>query len=258
MRERQTMPLALQDTEFSNDLDALLRFQDILLQAVEGTRGADLDSEYKIMRGLLLADDGYNDSIPTFVKRYRDLGSLWPALKSFSPQWEPRRIEVRNQFEGVLAAAERMELFGKSGYNSGEYDSTAWNGATKGADRVKAIKSLLPIARNAVEHLISVLEEPSHNGGPQLDETSAAIDCLRQLHKALGEMLKAADEGKLSEAFNDGLPAEAARYAKRAAKALRDDPMSYAASAMVLAILTACGFPDIGGYLAGVAISMKK
>jgi len=109
-----------------------------------------------------------------------------------------------------------------------------------------------------VEHLIATLEAPSHNGGPPLDETVAAIECLRQLHRALGEMLVAADEGKLEDAFNSGLPAEAARFGKRAAKAFRDDPMPYAVSATILAIMTACGVPGIAGYLAGVALTMKK
>jgi hypothetical protein len=252
------MPLALDDTQFENDLEALLRLQAILLQAAEGARGPELDYEYKELRRLLLEDRTYSNVIPTFVRRNRDLGSLWPALKSFSPQWEPRRVEVRNQFEGALATAERIEFFGKPGDAATGYDSSAWTGAMTGSDRVKAVKTLIPIAHNAVEHLIASLEEPRHNGGPPLDETVAAIECLRQLHRTLGEMLIAADEGKLSDAFKQGLPTEAARYAKRAAKALRDDPMPYAVSAMVLAIMTACGVPGIGGYLTGVALSMKK
>lgn len=252
------MPLSLDDTQFDNDLEALLRLQDILLQAVEGARGAELDHEYKELRRLLLEDDTYSDVIPTFVKRHRDLGSLWPALKSFSPQWEPRRVEVRNQFENTLEKAERLELSVKPSNAVEGYDSSAWTGAIKGIDRVRAVQTLLPIARNAVENLIGVLVAPRHNGGPPLDETVAAIQCLRELHRTLGEMLTAADEGKLSNAFADGLPTEAARYAKRAARALRDDPMPYAVSATVLAIMTACGVPGIGGYLAGVALSMKK
>lgn len=252
------MPLALDDTQFENDLEALLRLQDVLLEAVEGARGAELDYEYQVLRRILLEDRAYSDVIPKFVKRYRNLGSLWPALKSFSPQWEPRRIEVRNQFEGALATAERIEFFGKPGDVSTGYDSSAWTGAVKGSDRVKAVKTLIPIAQNAVEQLIAALEAPRHNGGPPLDEMVAAIEHLRQLHRTLGEMLIAADEGKLLDAFNDGLVTEAARYAKRAARALRDDPMPYAVSATVLAIMTACGVPGIGGYLTGVALSMRK
>lgn len=252
------MLLAIDDTEFESDLDALLRLQSILLEAAEGARGPELDHEYKELRRALLGDEIYRDFIPSFVRRNHDLGSLWPNLKSFSPQWEPRRVEVRKQFEGALATAERIEFFGKSGEAPTNYDPNSFTGATSGLDRIKAVQSLIPIARNAVEQLISELELPRHNGGPPLDETVVAIECLRELHRTLGELLKAADEGRLSEAFNEGLPTEAARFAKRAAKALRDDPMPYAASAMILAIMTACGFPGIGGWLAGVAVSMKK
>lgn len=252
------MPLALNDMAFDNDLDALLRLQSVLLQAVEGARGDELDHEYKELRRILLEDDTYNEVIPTFIRRYRDLGSLWPALKSFSPQWEPRRIEVRNQFEAALATAEKIDFFGKVGDAPAGYDSSAWTGAVRGVDRVKAVKTLIPIAQHAVDQLIALLEAPRHNGGPPLDEAATAIENLRALHRALGEMLTAADDGKLSDAFNGGLVSEAARYAKRAAKALRDDPMPYAVSATVLAIMTACGVPGIGGYLTGVALSMKK
>lgn len=252
------MPLSLDDTQFDNDLEALLSLQDILLQAVEGARGAELDHEYKELRRILLEDDTYSEAIPTFVRRHRDLGSLWPALKSFSPKWEPRRVEVRKQFEHALETAEQQGRSVRPSNSVEGYDASAWTGAIKGVDRVRAVKTLLPIARNAVENLIANLEAPSHNGGPPLDEIAAAIESLRELHRTLGEMLTAADEGKLSRAYNDGLPAEAARFAKRAARSLRGDPIPYAISATVLAIMTACGVPGIGGYLAGVALTMKK
>lgn len=252
------MPLDLHDTHFENDLEALLRLQGVLLEAVEGARGAELDHEYKELRRILLEDRTYKEVVPAFVRRHRDLSSLWPTLKSFSPQWEPRRVEVRNQFEAALATAERIEFFGNPGDAPVGYDSSAWTGVTSGVDRAKAVKTLLPIAQHAVEHLIAMLEAARHNGGPPLDEVAAAIESLRELYRTIGEILTAADEGKLSDAFNGTLPTEAARYAKRAAKALRDDPMPYAVSATILAIMTACGIPGIGGYLTGVALSMKK
>ena len=89
------MPLELTDTHFENDLDALLRFQDVLLKAAEGARDDELNHEFEVLRKMMLADPTYKQAIPPFVRRHRDLGSLWPAFKSFSPQWEPRRVEVR-------------------------------------------------------------------------------------------------------------------------------------------------------------------
>lgn len=86
------MPLSIEIGEFEahdNDLDAILRLQAILLQAAEGVRDPELDREYKTLRRALLGDLTYEGLIPTFVRRHRDLGSMWAALKSFNPQWEP-------------------------------------------------------------------------------------------------------------------------------------------------------------------------
>jgi hypothetical protein len=252
------MPLDRAGTHFANDLDALLRLQSILLEAVEGARGPELDHEYSEVRRMLLADSTYEDVVPTFVRRHRDLGSLWPAMKSFSPQWEPRRIEVRKQFEPILELAERAELFGNADIIPPGYDSSAWTGASKPSDRVMAVKTLIPIALHAVDQLIASLEAPRHNGGPPLDGAQEAVENLRQLHRALGNLLAAADDGTLEDTVKGGLATEAARYAKRAAKALRDDPIPYAFSATILAVMSACGLPGIGGYLAGVALNMKR
>ncbi|MEP6786098.1 MAG: hypothetical protein ABI898_10205 [Sphingomonadales bacterium] len=252
------MPLELVETAFENDLDAILRLQSILLQAVEGARDVELDHEYRELRKLLLDDMTYSEVVPSFVRRNRTLDSLWPELKSFSPQWEPRRVEVRKQFEPTLTSAENLGHWESSSIPAVGYDSSAWTGAVRGIERVKAVKTLIPVAQSAVEQLIARLETPGHNGGPALDEVANALDSLRNLHCKLGELLNAAEAGSLAQCFNDGVAAEAARYAKRAARSLRDDPMPYALSATVLAILSACGVPAIAGYLAGVAVSMKK
>lgn len=257
------MPLDLTQREgqFANELDFLLHFQNILLRAVEGARDAQIDSEYRELRAALLADPKYEELIPPFVQRHRDLGSLWPELKSFSPQWEPRRVEVRRQFERAIAEADRIDPFGPKGFNmlgDPPYDSAAWTGASRPAARLVAVRTLLPVANAAIERLIQSLEEPRHNGGPPLDTTIEAIGSLRSLHTLLGGILQAADEGTLEAVYHDGMVAEACRYAKRAAKKLRDDPMPYAMSAMLLAVLTACGFPGLGGFLSGVAANIQR
>lgn len=253
------MPLEFADTHFDNDLDALLRFQDVILKAAEGARDDELNHEFQVLRKMMLSDPIYKEAIPPFVRRHRDLGSLWPAFKSFSPQWEPRRVEVRKQFEPALEIAERAELFVINDSVPPGYDSAAWTGASKPADRIKAVKTLIPVTLLAVEQLIASLEAPNHNGAPQLDGTAEAIEQLRALHAVLGALLAAADDGRLFDTLNEGLAMEAARYAKRAAKALRDDPIPYAFSAMILAVMSACGVgSSIAGWLAGVAINMKR
>lgn len=247
------LKLAGSEERFPTDLDFLLGLQDLLLRAVEGARDDLIDQEYRAMRGVLLADARYEDFVPSFVQRHRDLGSMWPALKSFSPQWEPRRVEVRRQFEPALAEAEKPPAL-----DAGGFDSSAWTGAIKPAARLAAAKTLLPVAQAAVENLIKELDRPGHNGGPPLETTIEAVEALKALHAVLGEIINAADEGTLLSPFNQGLVLEASRYARRAAKKLRDDPIPYAMSALLLSVLTACGFPGVGGFLSGVAANMTR
>jgi hypothetical protein len=256
------LTIAHREEQFASDLDFLLHFQNVLLRAVEGARDADIDQEYKAMRAALIADPKYELLIPEFVSRHRDLGSLWPTLKSFSPKWEPRRVEVRRQFEPAIAEADQVDPFASTAQpnwmGDPPYDSAAWTGGATTASRLAAVKTLLPVARAAVERLIESLDAPRHNGGPPLDETVEAIDALRTLHKMLGQILDAADDGMLDQAYNEGMVLEACRYAKRAAKKLRDDPMPYAMSALLLAVFTACGFPGVGGFLGGVAANIQR
>ncbi|WCP71534.1 hypothetical protein [Sphingomonas hankookensis] len=236
------------------NLEQLINLQEVVLLAAEGIRNAEAEADYTGLRRQLLADGRYSDAIPSFVRRHRDLASMWPALKSFAPQWEPRRQEIRHQFEPALQLAEDIE----AAADPRTTDSSAWTGAISPAERTIAVKTLLPVAIAAVDQLIDTLETPGHNGGPPRDETVEAIANLRALHTALGELLTAADEGRLQEAFAGGLPVEIARFAKRAAKNLRDDPLPYAMSALFLSICSACGISGIGGYLSGVAMAMKR
>lgn len=136
--------------------------------------------------------------------------------------------------------------------------ASTWTGASTPLERLTSVRTLLPIAQGAIEQLILSLEAHHHNGGPLLDERRDAIDNLRSLHLALGQLLVAADEGRLAEEYHEGLVAEAVRYGKRAARSLQSDPVPYALAGTVLAIMCACGFPTAGGFLADLAFSIRR
>jgi hypothetical protein len=106
--------------------------------------------------------------------------------------------------------------------------------------------------------MIVNLAEPNLNGAPLLDGREEALEHLRALHATLGELLKAIDGGHFDDELGQNLQAEAARFAKRTARALRDDPMPYLSSALLLGVLTACGLPGLGGYIGGIALTVKK
>lgn len=134
----------------------------------------------------------------------------------------------------------------------------AWTGPKRPVERLQAVRTLLPLAQVAVESMIATLSEPNANGAPLLEGREEALQHLRDLHRTLGELLSAVDRGHFDDELGQGLAAEAARYGKRAARALRDDPMPYVSSALLLGLFTACGLPGIGGYMADVAFNVKK
>lgn len=239
---------------FDNDLDALTALQNILLQAAEGTRHAEIDNEYKELRANLLRNEEYGDIIPRSVRVNRDLSAFWAEFKSFNPQWEPRRQWIREQFAPLFDRAEALER----SQESVAMDSQIWTGNESRQTRIRTVQTLLPLAQSAIESLIDQLSQTGSNGGPILDDRAEAIDQLRLLHIALGSLLDSIETGRFDDELGSGLAADAARYAKRAAKMLKDDPMPYLAASLLLGIFSACGFPGIGGHLSGVALAMRK
>ncbi|MBU2339628.1 MAG: hypothetical protein KKE77_00055 [Alphaproteobacteria bacterium] len=90
------------------DEEAVTRLQEILLQLAEGARGDELDSEYKELRKAFLENAEYSDVAPRLVRIHRDLGGMWPYMKSFDAQWEPRRKHVREELEPLFRRVEEL------------------------------------------------------------------------------------------------------------------------------------------------------
>lgn len=239
-----------------NLFERVLDFQVELIDYFTGGKSLE-EARYQAMRKELLEDPRYGDLAPSWLRRNRDLGALWSFAKSIDGSWEPRRQFVREQFEPLLDFLER------SGGNPsprlpGPYDASAWTGVQSAVQQARAIRTLIPVAQAAIGSLIEHLEKPSHNGGPPLDEVDFALERLRHLHNALGNLLAAVENGKLKETLDSGLITEIARYGRQATRALKHDPLPYALSGTLLAVFTACGFPGLGGYLGGIAIAIKK
>ena len=214
-------------------------------------------NRYSAMREDLTRNPLYAGLAPTFLKRNRDTASLWTFAKSVNSSWEPRRQFIREQFEPLLDFLERSGL-PQAGTMPGGYDSNAWTGVQDTVQQARAVKTLVPVTQAAIEVLIQHLEQRNHNGGPPLDEVEEAIGHLRNLHAGLGRLLTAAESGKLTSTINEGLVGEIARYGRRAARTLKNDPVPYALSGLLLAVCTACGIPGLGGYLGGIATAMRK
>jgi hypothetical protein len=159
--------------------------------------------------------------------------------------------KVRDEFGPMLRSIEK-------GADPPAIDASSWTGQQSRVARLKTVRTLLPLAQAGVESMIATLSEPNPNGAPILNERVDALKDLRELHRTLGELLAAVDAGHFEDELGQSLLAQAARYAKRAARSLRDDPMPYLSSALLLGIFEACGLPGIGGYIAGVALNVRR
>lgn len=226
------------------DADLLARVQSILINAAEGRRNISDDSQYNNLRRELARRPL---STPPLVSTHPTVDSFTAYIKGIADKSE-RVAKVRAEFEPILRSLETP---------SDLIDASAWGAPASQASRLKTVRSLLPLAQAAVDSMIVTLSEPNPNNAPILEERAEAVEHLRDLHRALGELLSALDAGQFDHKA-ERLLAEAAGYAKRAARSLRDDPMPYLASALLLGIFEACGLPGIAGYLVGITQNIKK
>jgi len=221
------------------------RLQSILINAAAGRRNVSDDSQYNTLRRELMRR---HSQVPSFLRTHPSVDSFTASIKGV-PNKPEREEKVRNDFSALMRALkDEVPLI----------DSSTWTGETSPGARLQTVRTLLPLARTAVDSLIATLSEPNANGGPLLDGREEAIEHLRNLHRTLGELLNVVDSGHLDDGLGERLQVEAAGYAKRAARALRDDPAPYLSAALLLGIFYACGIPDVGGFLGGVALTVKK
>lgn len=226
--------------------DVLKRLQSILINAAEGRRSVGDDAQYGDFRKEL---DRRGSGSPRFVSLHPTVDSFAAYIKGIKDKRE--RVDLVRENFGSLLGSRDME-------RDPEFESSSWTGIQSRVARLRHVRKVLPLAQAAIDGLIAGLSEPGPNGGPVLDHREDAINHLRDLHTTLGKLISAIDNNQFNDDLGDDLAAEAVRYAKRAAKALRDDPMPYVTSSLMLGLFSAFGWPGIGGYLSGVALAVKK
>jgi hypothetical protein len=133
-----------------------------------------------------------------------------------------------------------------------------WTGIASRTARLVELRGQLDVAQAAVDFLIDELADADGNGGPLLDEHIEALEALRNLHHALGQLIHAVDRGTLNDELGDGLVAEIIRYGARAVEALRKDPARFVLSATIYGTFSACGHSDLGGALSALAASIRR
>jgi len=222
------------------------RLQSILVNAARGQRNLADDREYPRLRQELTRRQ---ITSPPLVHIHPTVDSFTAYIRSAGERAQV--IErVRREFDDLYKS---IELAANPSVSAAE-----WTGVADRRFRIIAVKQLLPLAQASVEGLMVQLAQAGANNGPLLDERIEALEHLRALHTALGDLIAATEAGHLDDDLGQGLAAETARLAKRATRALRDDPAPYLTSGLLLGVLSACGLPTIGGYLSGIAMNMRR
>lgn len=235
---------------YENALEAVERIQKLMVDRAQGQLTDEEQREYQSIRRALLRDEEFKARLPRLVTINGDLGGVWSDLREVSGQWEPRRLFVREQMRSSVDYA--MELAAENASVS----STRWTGIQSQHERLIVARKILLLAQASVEGLIVELERPQGNRGPPLEEREEAIGNLKALHAILGECIEGleTDRGSLS----DAALREAAGFLARAARGLKDDPMPYLVAGGIAGLLSTLGAGDLGGFLAGIALTIRK
>ena len=95
--------------ELENTLQKAERMQDQLVSFSTSGGFEGGDDAYRKLRGELLAVGGLDDLLPSFVKRYRDLGAYWQFIKREFQHYADRREFLWEKFRPLLDHLEADE-----------------------------------------------------------------------------------------------------------------------------------------------------
>lgn len=152
---------------------------------------------------------------------------------------QPDQAQTILGAEGILSA--RAEVVKAS---------SAWTGRRSIEEQATVVKSYAPLAQSGVEQLIRAVEERRFND----PATHKALEALRELHQALGDLLNVAERG----ASDSSVWVAVERHKETFTGAVRDGakvmvaaPVLALGTAYVLQLLS--GFPVTGEMLSILA-----
>lgn len=173
-----------------------LTLMNILIDCATG--GAGDDFTYQKLRREFMEDPNTRLLLPQYVRTCRDQSSFWPIAKSMSPNWEGRRVQLRQDFEPLLAKLEEfgapvdtltseiLEKFSAQGVHA------AWEKALR--RREHDPEGAITMARTLLE---TVLKHILHDACVRFEDS----DDLPKLYKLAAERLNLAPSQHTETAF---------------------------------------------------------
>lgn len=222
------------------------RVRSILINAADGQRSIADDREYKDLRNQWRKRSLF---MPAMVSTHPTVDSFMASIKGLQTKAE-RVDRVQEEFENPLAD-DNVE-------GPTVVESVGWTGNPDRVARLKVVREVLPLARSTIETMIEELSKPGPNNGPLLDEKEDALRHLRELHRALGDLLTEIEGGRFDNDLGQGLAAEVVRLTRNVRDNLRDEPLPCALAALMLGIFTAGGMPVVGGFLSDATFHLTR
>ena len=166
-----------------SDGEALQRLQTLCLAACDGIQDLADDARYKALRRVLLSRTDLRPLAPAFIAAQPGLEAFVRHVREIRDR-NLRREMVRDQFRAL-----RDEI--------GEprpIDAAAWTGRRSPPHYAAIVQALAPVALEAVQRLIDDEERALGNGGPVDADRAIALEQLRALHHALGDLIAAIEQ----------------------------------------------------------------
>lgn len=118
----------------------------------------------------------------TALLRHRDASSR-PTSDVLDEEWRQSYLDVVARLEAQVAAADAS------------YSASAWTGRRTIREQIAVVRGIAPLALQEVAGLADLVEKKRFND----PVTADAIQCLRELHRELGELIEAVDRGTLTK-----------------------------------------------------------
>ncbi len=102
---------------------------------------------------------------------------------------EPLDDEWRSQYEAIIRGLEQRATDADN-----TYASSSWTGRRTIREQVAIVRGVAPVALGELDALASIIESKRFND----PVTADAVQCLRELHGQLGELIAAIDRGSMT------------------------------------------------------------
>ena len=132
------------------------------------------------------------------LMKYRDSPARVGRIEFFlDDEWRQSYNEIIRGLELQVAAADNT------------YASSSWTGRRTIREQVAIVRGLAPVALREVDALASLVESKRFND----PVTGDAIQCLRELHQQIGELISAIDRGSMTRQAVESIEANRQRLA---------------------------------------------